>query len=71
MIGDNAKITVVQIKPGHKPMNESPYPYRVKEATNTTLHRIGELLRKDRVEELIGMGITVKIVAPKDDRIVR
>ena len=64
MIGDNAKLTVVQVQTGAKSAGEYLYQYRVKDATNTTIHRIGELLRKDRVNELIDWGITVKIVAP-------
>ena len=63
MIGDNAKMTVVQVQTGPKRGSDYPFQYRVKDATNTTLHRIGELLRTERVNELITMGITVKIVA--------
>jgi len=68
MIADNAKMTVVQVQTGPITADDYPYQYRVRDATNTTLHRIGELLRKARVDELISFGITIKIVAPPSSR---
>ena len=65
------KMTVEQITVGSVEKRVYPFNYRVRDATNTTLHRIGELLSKETVDELIRMGITVKIVAPSPVRKVR
>ena len=66
-----AKLTVEQVWLTIEAQEKSPYPYRVIGATNTTLHVIGELLSKSKVDELIRVGITVKIVAPPSSRKAR
>ena len=39
--------------------------YRVISATNTTDHRPGDTLKRDRLDGMIRSGITVKVVAAK------
>ncbi|KKL10588.1 hypothetical protein LCGC14_2554340 [marine sediment metagenome] len=68
MIEEGAKLTVEQLRTDIEAMDKYPYPYRVRDATNTTIHKIGELLSTATVDDLISMGVTVKIVAPAKRR---
>lgn len=57
------KIKVLQVY-DHEATHDNPaYEYVVKSATNLTHPRIGDRLSEERVQMLIGSGVTVDVTA--------